>query len=145
MASASEAVSEFFDEYARATDSSDLAFFESAYGDTFMFAGPTGAQAVSRADFLKVLPKRQGFFKTVGLVSSTIHSLEETRLDDHYLMVEACWSMRFKKDREHSVVDRNSATYILRRHEGFLQIVFQLDHQDLAARAQDRGLLPPTS
>ena len=93
MAEASKAIREFFDEYAKATGSLDLAFLGTAYGDTFMFAGPGGVQAVKRDDFLKVVPKR-------------------------------------------------GATYILRRQENSLQIVFQLDHQDLTKRLDELGLLP---
>ena len=141
MAQASDEVVEFFDAYSRAVDSHDLAFFETAYGDTFMFAGPAGAQAVTRNDFLRALPKREAFFKAVGLTASTIVTLAETPLDDTYVMVKALWAMRFESDPEHPVVDENPATYLLRRHGGGLQIVLQLDHQDLAQRARELGLL----
>ena len=107
-----------------------------------MFASPQGAQAIKKEDFLKVLPKRQGFFKTVGLTSSKIKSLEETRLDDNYVMVKTYWNMRFEKNTEHPIVVETSATYILCQQESLLRIVFQLDHQDLMKRAQDLGLLP---
>jgi hypothetical protein len=107
-----------------------------------MFASPQGIQAVKRDDFLKVLPKRQEFFKTVGLTSSKIQSLEETRLDDNYFMVKAYWSMRFEKDPAQPIVAEISTTYILYRQGHSLRIVFQLDHQDLMRRVQDLGLLP---
>ena len=87
MAEASSAIREFFDGYAKATGSLDLAFFESAYGETFMFAGPGGVQAVKRDDFLKVVPKRAVFFRATGLVASEIRKLEETRLDEQHTMV----------------------------------------------------------
>ena len=38
MAEASKAIREFFDEYAKATGSLDLAFLGTAYGDTFMLS-----------------------------------------------------------------------------------------------------------
>jgi hypothetical protein len=145
VAEASDEVREFFNNYAKATGPFDLAFFGSAYGDTFMFAGPSGTQTVKLDDFLRVLPKRQAFFEAVGLKSSTIQSLEETRLDDDYVMVKAHWRMRFEKDAERRVVDESSATYILRRRDGSMRIVFQLDHQDLTQRARDLGLLPTPS
>jgi len=110
-----------------------------------MFAGPGGVQPVKRDDFLKVLPKRQGFFQTVGLVSTALQSIEETRLDDNYIIVEANWIMRFEKESKQPVLDGSSATYILRRQGDSLEIVFQLDHKDLTQRVRELGLLPSVS
>src|SRR5262245_28053182 len=118
MAEATKAIREFFEAYARATATLDLAFLESAYGDTFMFAGPGGVQAVKRDDFLKVVPKRGAFFKAAGLVASKIRRLEETRLDENHTMVQTQWSMQFEKDPGRSIVDEIAATYVLRRQQG---------------------------
>jgi len=146
MKQVSDVVRKFFEDYERSIDASNqengLELIASRYSDSFMFAGPKGAQAVKKEDFLKALPKRQSFFKTIGRTSSTIQSLEETRLDDNYVMVKAYWNMRFEKEAGQSVVAEISATYILFQEESSLRIVFQLDHQDLMQRAHDLGLLP---
>ena len=144
MAEASKEIREFFHSYAEATRSLDLAFFESAYGDTFMFASPGGAQAVRRDDFLKVVPKRASFFRAAGLVSSEVCRLEETGLDETHTLIQTHWSLRFEKDPGRPIIEETAATYVLRRHQGAWQIVFQLDHQDLTKRAQELGLLPPS-
>ncbi|HZF39485.1 MAG TPA: hypothetical protein VE715_11705, partial [Blastocatellia bacterium] len=104
MKQVSDVVREFFEDYERNVKASNSEarpeLIASRYSDSFMFAGPQGAQTVKKEDFLKALPKRQSFFKTVGLASSTIQSLEETRLDDNYVMVKAYWNMRFEKEAE---------------------------------------------
>ena len=137
----SDAAREFFDGYARATASLDLAWLASAYGETFMFASPGGVQAVKRDDFLKVIPKRGAFFRAAGLVSTEVKRLEETRLDEKHTMVRAHWSLRFAKEPGAQLVEEIAATYILRRQEEAWQIVFQLDHQDLTKRIQELGLI----
>ena len=142
MNQVSDIVRKFFEDYERDSNAPDPELIVSQYSDSFLFASPQGVQAVKRDDFLKMLPKREGFFKTVGLTSSKIQSLEETRLDDNYVLVKVSWNMRFEKDREQPIVDEISATYILYQQEGLLWIVFQLDHQDLMKRVQDLGLLP---
>src|SRR5438445_12853869 len=142
MAEASKAIREFFDAYAKATGSLDLAFLGTAYGDTFMFASPSGIQAVKRDDFLKVVPKRGAFFRAAGLVASEVRRLEETRLDETHTMVQTRWTLRFEKEPGRPIIDEIAATYILRRQETSLQIVFQLDHQDLTKRLEELGLLP---
>jgi hypothetical protein len=132
---------EFFDAYARAADSVDLAFFESAYAETFMFAGPAGVQAVKRDDFLKVLPRRKAFFASIGLTGTQVSRLDETTLDELHMMVRVQWGLRFEKAPRPPIVDQSSATYVLRRNEPSAQIVFQIDHQDLTRRAQELGLI----
>ena len=132
----------FFDDYQRAVDGLDDEFFGSAYAETFMFAGPAGAQSVKRDDFLKVLPKRAGFFEAVGLKSTKLEALEATRLDDYYLMARATWNMRYEQDPERPIDDETSATYLLLEHDDSLRIVFQLDHQDLMQRVKELGLVP---
>jgi len=133
---------EFFDAYARAADSVDLTFFESAYAETFMFAGPAGVQAVKRDDFLKVLPRRKAFFASIGLTGTQVSRLDETMLDELHTMVRVEWALRFEKAPRPPIVDQSSATYVLRRNEPSAQIVFQIDHQDLTRRAQELGLIP---
>src|SRR4030095_16285345 len=128
MAEASKGIREFFDAYAKATGSLDLAFFGTAYGDTFMFASPGGVQAVKRDDFLKVVPKRGAFFRAAGLMASELGRLEEMRLDEKHTMVQARWNLRFEKEPGRPIVDESAATYILRRQENSLQIWFPLPH-----------------
>jgi ketosteroid isomerase-like protein len=146
MEQLSDIVRNFFEEYERSINASDSEgapeFIASRYSDSFMFAGPQGAQAVNKEGFLKALPKRQWFFKSIGLTSTTIQSLEETRLDDNYVMVKTSWNVRFEKEAGQPIVAEARATYVLRQEESSLRIVFQIDHQDLMRVAQDSGLLP---
>ena len=110
MAEASKAIREFFDAYAKATESLDLTFLGTAYGETFMFAGPGGVQAVKREDFLKVVPKRGAFFRAAGLVASDIRRLEEMRLDERHTLVQTRWDLRFEKEPGRPIIDEIGAT-----------------------------------
>jgi hypothetical protein len=107
-----------------------------------MFGGPEGVQTVKKEDFLQTLPKREGFFKAVGLTASRIKSLEETQLDENYVMIKVVWCMRFEKPPEPSMDVELETTYVLFQPESSLRIVFQLDHQDFMKRVQDLGLWP---
>lgn len=142
MQQVSAKVKEFFEDYERSIGASQPELLESQYGNAFMFAGPQGVQAIKRDDFLTTLPKRAGFFKTIGLTSSKLKALEETRLDDHYLMVKTYWEMHFESGAGQSTIDEISATYLLYQQADGLRIVFQLDHQDLLKRVEELGLLP---
>ncbi|MCG3208873.1 MAG: hypothetical protein FOGNACKC_02486 [Anaerolineae bacterium] len=142
MNQASDIVRKFFEDYERGSNAADPTLVTAQYSDSFMFAGPQGAQAVSKADFLKALPKREGFFKAVGLTASKIQTLQETRLDEHYILVKVTWQIRFEKEPERPLVEEIAATYLLYQQDNLLRIVLQLDHQDLMQRVQALGLLP---
>ena len=141
----SSSVRAFFNAYEKATTSQDVDLIGELYSETFLFGGPQGTQAVKRDDFLKVIPRRSGFFKAVGLTATSLQSLEETTLDERYLLVRVGWLMRFEKDGAEPILDPILASYILERKGDALQIVFQIDHQDLAQRVQDLGLMPAAS
>ena len=142
MEQVSDLVRTFFENYEKSGDGTDPKMIASQYGDTFMFGGPQGVQAVKKDEFLQSLPKREGFFKAAGLTESRIQSLEETRLDENYLMVKVGWNIRFEKHARQPVDAEISTTYVLFQQGSLLQIVFQLDHQDFMKRVQELGLLP---
>lgn len=139
MQQVSDMVKAFFEGYEKGSNTPNPELIASQYSDSFMFAGPQGVQAVRKEDFLKALPKRDGFFKSVGLTSSKIQSLEETRLDDNYVLVKAYWKMQFEKGPERPVVAEIAATYLLYQQGSSLRIVLQLDHQDLMKKVQELG------
>ena len=141
MQRASERVKAFFDQYESNIGGSDPAAIAAQYGESFVFAGPQGVQAVRRDDFVKVLPKRQGFFKSVGLRSSRVVALEEASFDDRCVLVKAQWRMQFgSAPAPVSELDL-CATYLLQQQPDGLRIVFQLDHDDLTKRVQELGLV----
>jgi ketosteroid isomerase-like protein len=138
---ASERVKAFFDQYESNVRGSDPAAIAAQYGESFVFAGPQGAQAVRREDFVKVLPKRQAFVKSAGLRSSKVIALEEASVDERCVLVRAQWRMQFASAAA-PVSDLDVfATYLLQQQADGLRIVFQLDHDDLTKRVQELGLV----
>jgi hypothetical protein len=133
-------VREFFDCYQKANAEFDIQKIAACYADAFMFGGPSGVQPVRKEDFINVLPRRKEFFRSIGLVSSTVVSLEISKLDSKYALARAVWQMRFERDGIQRITDENSSTYVLCATENRFEIVFQIDHQDLAKKVQELGL-----
>jgi hypothetical protein len=133
-------VKEFFNEYERANAEFDVQRIAECYADAFMFGGPAGVQPVKKEEFVKVLPRRKEFFKSSELVASRIESLEVSSLDSRYVLVKVVWRMRFDRKEAKPIDSENSATYILSTAGNRPEIVFQIDHQDLAKRVQELGL-----
>jgi len=133
-------VKEFLDRYERANVEFEVQRIAALYADVFLFGNPEGVQSVKKEDFVRVLPKRKEFFKSLGLVSSKIDSVETSELDSKYVLVKAVWQMRFERRTGEPVDSQNSTTYILSAVGDSFQIVFQIDHQDLTKKVQDLGL-----
>jgi hypothetical protein len=134
-------VKHFFTGYETANAIFDVEQIAACYAEVFMFGGPEGVQCVQKEDFLKVLPRRKEFFRSRGLVSSTIDSLEASALDSKYTLVRVIWNMRFDRSASAPIYSQNAASYILSRANDRFQIVFQIDHQDLSETVQELGLV----
>ena len=130
-------VKEFFDGYEKANAEFEIPNIAALYADVFMFGGPQGVQCVKKEDFVRVLPKRKEFFRSVGLVSSKIESLEASNLDSKYVLVRTVWNMSFRGTNADEVTRKTSATYVLSNIGKSFEIVLQLDHQDLMKIVQD--------
>lgn len=137
-------IQEFFDRFERDSNSSDPSAAASLYADSFLIADPQGAKPLRKQDLIAALPRREGFFKSFGLVSTKIASLDETPLDDFYSLVRVEWEMHFEPL---NAAPRNAilaSTYLLYLRDGSPEIVLYLMHQDLPQALQAQGIMPAT-
>src|SRR4029077_14210891 len=123
---------------------SDFAAVGDLYAETFLFAGRDAAKSVRKVDFLKIIPRMKDHFASLGLTGARLSSVETTHLSSRYALAKVGWTMTL---RTATGVVKNFdtfATYVLQRGDhDKLSILFQLDHQDLAAMVnQARGTDP---
>lgn len=142
MQTASAVVREFFLQYERSRNTFDTDLIEAQYPDAFMFAGPDGARVVEKRAVLVALSKGSELFRTLGLISTTLESLEEIRLDEHYTMVRARLVWRFEKAATKPVDVGVDSVFILYIKDGVPTIVFQHEHEDFQQALRKRGVLP---
>jgi hypothetical protein len=140
MSNENTEVKSFFTRYEAANAIFDVEQIAACYAEVFMSGGPEGVQCVKKEAFLKVLPRRKEFFRSRGLVSSTIDSLAASTLNSKYTLVKVVWNMRIDRSGSGPIYSQNAAAYILSRANDSFQIVFQIDHQDLTKRLQELGL-----
>jgi len=133
-------IQQFFHRYEEANAEFDVQKIAACYANVFLFGGPAGIQVVRKEDFVKVLPRRKEFFRSSGLVSSKIGNLEISALDSRYTLTRTAWRMRFERAPAEPLESENFATYILSATDAGFEIVFQIDHQDLAKRVAEIGL-----
>lgn len=130
----------FFQEFAGVVHDADSSRVASLYTDPFTFGSEQGVQSVKLADFLRVLPRRQGFFAAIGLKATRVVAVEAEPLGNRYTRATVTWRFEYEPDGKAPIQDEGKATYILLRQDGQLRIAVQIDHQDLAQRAKDLGI-----
>ena len=143
MSSTSPVVREFFDRYARSRSAQDIEVIASQYPDSFMVAGPKGARVAEKAAVLAAFPTAQEFLRAAGHQSTKVVSLEETRLDEHYVLARVQFVWRFEKAPPTPIDVEVDSTFILYVDHGAPTIVFQQEREDFAEALRARGVLPP--
>jgi hypothetical protein len=142
MNAVSDVIKAFFEVLERGNNTLDMAVIDSQYGDTFMFGDPGGARVIEKQKFLAALPRRQEFFNSLGHKFTRVILLDETRLDDHYVLVEAHFLMHFEPPSTQPVDALLDSTFILFIKEDTPRIVMHIEHHDLQQAMRERGLLP---
>jgi hypothetical protein len=130
-------VTKFFEIYEKSVSEAAVSTVGALYSDVFMFGGPRGSQPVKKDDFLKLLPGRKAYFKSLGLENSTVASIDESSLDAKYILAKVVWKMSLKNSTETSRQFETQTTYILEIKNETPVIIMQLDHQDLGERVNE--------
>lgn len=135
-------VEAFFDQYERSRSTLDLTLIASQYSDCFMSAGPAGARVVEKSAVLAAFPKGQEFLRAVGHESTRVVSVDETTLDEHYVLARVQFLWRFARASAPPVEVPVDSTFILFVDHGVLRIVFQQEREDFQQALRSRGVLP---
>jgi hypothetical protein len=132
----------FFDRYAKSRSAQNIDLIASQYPDSFMIAGPNGAQVAQKSAVLAAFPKGQEFLKSLGHESTEIASLSGTRIDEHYVLVRASIVWRFRRASmppKEATVDSMFIVYIDKEAP---KIVFQHEHEDFQQVLRAAGGIP---
>jgi hypothetical protein len=135
------AIRAFFEAFETVNQTNDATVLANLFADPLVVAGPNGAQVVKASDMARIIPKRKQMLDAAGCGPAKLVSLNETRLDDHYSMVRTEWRWRVKGSDSAALEITLPSTYIVRRSNEGLQIVFYLAHGDITAELRERGLM----
>ena len=134
----SDEVRKFFDVFQETNASGDVDRMVALYADPFMSADSTGVKVVKASEFRAALPKRKQLFSAIGCTSTKLLSVEETPLDDRYVMAKTVWRWEFAQPVEPIQL---ALTFIIRKGGETPQVVFYLTG-DVMSVLRSRGLLP---
>ncbi len=132
------ATRQLFQDYERASDKLDIERQVDFFADTFISAGPTGATAQSREQFMAMSHEAAEGYRSVGQTGAKILSMEESAISDHYSMVEIHWGVTFKKLGDKPV--EFDVTYFLQKTGPEPKIIMFVAHQDEDQAMKDLGI-----
>ncbi len=132
-------VQRLFSEYERAFAALDTIKTAEYFSDTFISAGPRGAIAQSKAEFLKMADQAAEFYRSVGQTSAKILSMQEIPISDQYSMVTVHWSVTFQGTGDREI--EFDVSYLIQKTGPEPRILLFIAHQDEGAAMQELGLL----
>jgi len=135
----SNSLHELFTEYEKAFAALDIKKSAGFFSDTFISAGPRGAIAQSKAEFLKLADQAAEFYKGVGQTSAKILSLQENAVSDEYSLVRVHWGVTFKKTGD-SMIEFD-VSYLVQKIGPEPKIILFIAHEDEEEAMKELGLL----
>lgn len=146
MLKAETSVARFLALFARETAEDNIPALVSHFADTFLFAGPAGAQPVRASDFAAALPKRKALFDSLGSQPSELIAIQETPLDSRYLLARTTWRFTFVRDNSPAQHIENDSTFLIDTGlpgtpESNFKILLYLTHYDIMQLMRDAGIL----
>jgi hypothetical protein len=139
MENLSASVEVFFRRFELNNNKNDFSAAVSQFADTFMAAGPQGAQCVRASDFALALPKRKQLFESFGCHSMQLIRVDAHSLGERYSMAYTRWKMNFAKGDLSTDPVFVDSTFIVETTEQQSRIVLYLAHQDVTAILKERG------
>jgi hypothetical protein len=142
MAGTSSRIKKFFEDFERGSNTFESDLIASQFSDTFMVADPHGGvQVVTKGAFVAGIAQRRQFFQTMGFKFVKVLALEETPLDDKYVLAKIKAQMRFEREPGRPVDLVSNSTYILFIGADSPTVVFYLTHEDMIATMREQVLL----
>ena len=135
-------MAELFRRFEAQTAAGDAERLAAFYAPAFLMAGPAGAQVVKAGDLAAAIPKRRQLFDAAGCRSTTLLSVDDTRLDGRYSLVRTTWQWTFARADGTTTDITLPASYVVDRLSGDGRIVCYVNDADITAIMRERGLLP---
>jgi hypothetical protein len=132
-------VKRLFTEYEKAFSVLDIEKNAAFFADTFISAGPRGAIAQSKVEFLKLAKQAADFYRKVGQKSAKIVSADEMPVSDHYSLVKVHWGVKLLKTGDKLI--EFDVSYLVQKTRPEPKIILFIAHQDEQQAMQELGLL----
>ncbi len=133
-------IKKLFEEYEKAFRELDIQKNAEFFADAFISAGPRGAIAQSKTEFLTKAKQASDFYKSVGQESAKLISADEMPVSDNYSLVKVHWGVKFRKTKDRLI--EFDVSYLVQKTGSEPKIILFIAHQDEQQAMKELGLMP---
>jgi hypothetical protein len=133
------AVQRLFTGYEKAFAALDIEKNAEFFADAFISAGPGGAIAQSKSEFLKMAHRAAEFYRGAGQTSARILSLQETAISNEYSLVKVHWGVTFRKTGKKMI--EFDVSYLVQKTGQDPKIILFIAHEDEELAMKKLGLM----
>jgi hypothetical protein len=130
---------QLFAEYESAFSELDIEKNAALFADTFISAGPKGAVARNKDEFLQKAGKASEFYKSVGQTSAKIISKDFFPISNEYTMATIHWGVTFQKTGDKII--EFDVSYIVYELGDKPKIILFIAHEDEEEAMKKLGLM----
>ncbi|MEZ0368286.1 MAG: DUF4440 domain-containing protein [Candidatus Sericytochromatia bacterium] len=128
----------FFKSYEKAFSDLNVQKQADLFADAFISAGPKGAIAQSKAEFVKMAAQMAEHYRSIGQESVKILALDETPISEQYALVKVHWGATFHKTGDRLI--EFDVSYLLDKTGKEPKILLFIAHQDEEKAMRDLGI-----
>lgn len=130
----------FFGDYERAFNDVDVRRQAEMFDDSFLTAGPKGAVARSKDEFMGMAEQVAAYYRAAGQTSARILEATESPISADYSLVDVRWGATFEKTGDRLI--EYDVSYIVRKSGKHLKLVMIIAHQDEEKAMKELGIMP---
>ncbi len=123
-----EKINKLFSDYEKAFSALDFKQNALMFSDAFITAGPKGAIARSRDEFVAHADEVSTFYKKAGQEYAQILGMDTVPISEQYTMVNVHWGVTYQKTGD--LVVEFDVSYIVQETDEEPKIIMFVAHQD---------------
>jgi hypothetical protein len=139
MAITDAALTCFIQSFALHTATRNLPAIVEQFTDTFLAAGPAGAQCVRAADFALALPRRAELFASLDCEPAELIHVQPSPIDDRYALVHTTWRFTFRRDTGETDSVDSVSLFLVDTAGDVPRILAYISPQDILETIRRRG------
>lgn len=133
-----EALNTFIESFAHHSAIRNYPALVEHFAETFLAAGPAGAQCVRAADFARALPRRTELFESLGCEPAKLIGIHPSPIDDRYALVRTTWRFTLRGTAAESDILDSASIFLVDTGTHPYRILAYINPQDILETVRQR-------
>lgn len=131
---------QFIESFAHHSATRDFAGTVAQFAESFLVAGPAGAQCIRAADFGRALPCRAELFDSLGRESTELIEVQDSWIDARYAVARTIWRFTFRRSNDAIETVDSESIFVVDTGSDPFRILMYLNPSDIMETLRQRGI-----